>query len=61
MFSNIDYKIIINNRAYLLKHVFKLKIKKIIISLLVKGVNNKIIRINEYATLLIYIRDIFND
>ena len=61
MFLNINYKIIINNRAYLLKHVFKLKIKKMITSLLIKEINNKIIRINEYATLLIYIRNIFND
>ena len=60
MFLNISYKIIINDRVYLLKHVFKLKIKKIIISLLIKGINNKIIRINEYTTLSIYVRDILN-
>ena len=55
MFLNINYKIIINNPAYLLKHVFKLKIKKIVTSLLIKEINDKIIRINEYTTISIYV------
>ena len=61
MFSNINCEIIINNRVYLLKYIFKLKIKKMIISLLIKRINNKIIRINKYATISIYVRNTLND
>ena len=32
-----------------------------IISLLIKKIDNKIIRINEYTTILIYIRNILNN
>ena len=45
----------------MLKHVFKLKIKKMIISLSIKKINNKIIRINEYVMISIYVRDTFNN
>ena len=58
---NINYNIILNNRAYLLKYVFKLKIKKMIILLLIKEVDNKIIHINEYIIISIYIRNTFNN
>ena len=61
MSLNINYDIILNDRAYLFKHVFKLKIKKMIISLSIKRINNKIIYINKYITMLIYVRNIFDN
>ena len=48
--------ITLGDRAYLLKYVPKLEIKKMTTSLPVRGVGNKIIRTNEYATVSIYVR-----
>ena len=41
MLLNINYNIILNDQAYLFKHVFKFEIKKMIISLLIKRVEIK--------------------
>ena len=59
--SNIEYGVILDNRAYLLKYILNLKIKKIVVSLSIRGVNNKIVYINKYALVTIYVRSIVRE
>ena len=48
------------NWIYLHKNLLNLEIKIIITSLLIKNINNKIININKYIIIIIYIRNTFN-
>ena len=59
--SNTEYSVILEDRVFLLKYIFNLKIKKIIASLLIREVNNIIIYINEYIIVTIYVYNILNN
>ena len=50
----------LEDRTYLLKQVPGLEIKKIISSIPIRGVGNKIIYLDEYAIVTIYINSIIN-
>ena len=57
--SNCD--VTLEDRAYLLKHVSDLEIKKITFFISIRDVNNKIVSIDKYAMITIYIKEIVND
>ena len=61
MLFDFNYNITLKDRAYLLKHVSNLKIKKIAFFISIRDVNNKIINIDEYIMITIYIKEIVND
>ena len=56
--SNCD--VTLEDRAYLLKHVSNLEIKKITSFISIRGVSNKIVSTDEYVMITIYIKEIVN-
>ena len=48
VYLDIDYLVTLINQTYLRKVLPKIKIKKIITPILIRGVDNKIIYINNY-------------
>ena len=56
--SNCD--VTLEDRAYLLKHVSDLEIKKMTFFISIRDVNNKIVNTDEYAMITIYIKEIVN-
>ena len=52
--------IILIDWIYLYKYLLNLEIKTITTSLLIKDINNKIVNINEYIIITIYVRDTLN-
>ena len=61
IFSNLKCEITLNNRAYFLKNVFKLKIKKMIFLISIRDVKNKVVNKNKYIIIIVYINNIIND
>ena len=56
-----DCDVTLKDRAYLLKHVSDLKIKKMTFFISIRDVNNKIVSIDKYAMITIYIKEIVDD
>ena len=59
--SNFECEITFDDRAYFLKNVFKLKIKKMIFFISIRNVKNKVVNTNEYVMMIVYINDVIND
>ena len=58
---NSDYGVTLRDYIYLLKNLSELEIKKITLSILVQEVSNKIINIDEYIVVTIYVNNIVDD
>ena len=56
-----EYEITLNNRAYLLKNVPELKIKKMIFFISIRDVGNKIVNTNKYVIIIAYVNEIINN
>ena len=61
IFSDSECEVTLNDRAYFLKNVFELKIRKMIFFISVRGVRNKIVSTNEYVMMIVYINEIINN
>ena len=61
MLLDFNYNVILRDRTYLLKHFSNLKIKKITFFISIRDVNNKIVNIDKYTIITIYIKEIVND
>ena len=57
--SNCD--VTLEDRAYLLKHVSDLEIKKITFFISIRDVNNKIVSTDKYTMITIYVKEIVDD
>ena len=53
-----DYGVTLGDRVYLRKYIPNLEIKKLPISIPVRGVSNKIMSTSEYAMVTVYIKDL---
>ena len=51
----------LKDRTYFYKHTFKLEIKKLIFLIPIYKINNKILNLNKYIIITIYMNDIIND
>ena len=60
MLLDTSYSVTLGDRTYLLKQVPGLEIKKIVSSIPIRGVGNKIIYLDEYTIVIIYINSIIN-
>ena len=51
----------LDDRAYFLKNVFKLKIRKMTSFISIRDVKNKVVNTNKYIIIIVYINDVIND
>ena len=61
IFLNLECEVTLDDRAYLLKNVFKLKIKKMIFFISIWDVRNKVVNTNKYNIMIVYINDVINN
>ena len=59
--SNFECEVTLNDRAYLLKNVFKLKIKKMTFFISIRNVKNKVVSTNKYVMIIVYVNNVIND
>ena len=55
---DFEYFVTLKNRDFIKQQLKKINIRKLILSLLIRNINNKIIKINEYVINYLYIDDI---
>ena len=61
IFSNSECEVTLDDRAYFLKNVFELEIRKMISLISIRGVENKIVSTNKYVMMIAYINEIINN
>ena len=58
---DFECEITFDNRAYFLKNVFELEIKKMIFFISIRGVKNKVVNTNKYIMVTAYVNDVINN
>ena len=58
---NSECEVIFDDRAYLVKNVSGLEIRKMAFFISVRGVGNKVVSTNEYVMVIVYVNDVIND
>ena len=61
IFSNSGCEVTLDDRAYLVKNVLELKIKKITFLISIRDVKNKVVNTNKYVMMIVYINDVINN
>ena len=61
IFFDFEYEVTLDNRAYLLKNVFELKIRKMVSLISIWGVENKVVNTNKYIIIIAYVNDVINN
>ena len=56
-----ECEVIFNDRAYLVKNVSGLKIRKMTFFISVRGVGNKVVSTNKYVMIIVYVNDVINN